>query len=199
MLADLGDEQTLLFINYGQRHLKEHFGAMRCSEELGVPLKNVAITGETIFKSALVDPKLEIPSGEYTPESLAVTVVPNRNSVMANLAAALAVSLNYDGIAMAMHAGDHAVYPDCTPGFVSALEGLLCLATNNIQFKVVAPFVNKSKREIVTLGAELGVPFEYTWSCYQGGALHCGMCSTCQERKNAFEMAHIPDPTEYEV
>lgn len=201
LLASQRHEQVLLFVHYGQKHVKEHFGAMSCSQDLGVPLKNIAITGETIFKSALVDRELEIPSGKYTLESLAITVVPNRNSVMANLAAALAVSLDYDGIAMATHSGDHAVYPDCTPKFILALEYLLSIATGREQrrLKVVAPFIHNSKSQIVALGANRGVPFEKTWSCYKGGALHCGVCSTCQERKNAFETAHVPDPTEYEA
>jgi len=198
-LADQGDEQTLLFINYGQQHLKEHASAVLCSLDLGVPLKNVAITGKGIFKSALTVPKLEIPRGEYTLENLATTVVPNRNSVMANLAAALCVSLDYDGIAMAMHSGDHAVYPDCTPQFVLALEYLLSIATGRPRRRLVvhAPFVNKSKVDIVTLGAGLGVPFEKTWSCYVGGKWHCGTCSPCAERKKAFVLAEVLDPTRY--
>ena len=199
-LADQGDEQVLFFVDYGQRHLKERGSAGQCASNLGVPLHYITITGEGIFQSALTDPNLEIPSGKYTPENLVVTVVPNRNSVMANLAAALVVSLNYDGIAMAMHSGDHAVYPDCTPKFVLALEYLLSIATGREQRRlvVVAPFINKSKAEIVTLGAELGVPFEKTWSCYVGGKWHCGVCSTCQERKKAFELAGIEDPTRYQ-
>ena len=198
-LAALGNEQVLLFVNYGQRHLREHGSAVQCAIDLKVPLRNVVISGAGIFRSALTDPELEIPSGEYTPESLTITVVPNRNSVMANLAAALCVSLDYDGIAMAMHAGDHAVYPDCTPQFILALEYLLSIATGRQQRRlhVFAPFLVRSKAEIVALGAKLGVPFENTWSCYKGSELHCGVCSTCTERKAAFIEAGVPDPTKY--
>ena len=196
MLADLGDAQTLLFVHYGQKHIKEHFSADACARDLGVYLVNVAITGAAIFRSALVSPDLEIPSGSYAPENLAATVVPNRNSIMANLAAALAVSLDYDGIALAVHAGDHVVYPDCTPGFMGALERLLRIATGR-RLEVFAPFINHSKADIVALGAALGVPFEKTWSCYRGGELHCGVCSTCIERKGAFLEANVVDPTEY--
>lgn len=201
LLANEGNTQTLLFIHYGQKHLKEHFSADACARALGVHLVNVTITGEGIFRSALTDPNLEIPSGEYAPENLAITVVPNRNSVMANLAAALAISLDYEGIALAVHAGDHAVYPDCRPEFIEALENLLSMITGREQrrLSVLAPFIDKSKAEIVALGAGLGVPFEKTWSCYKGGELHCGTCSTCQERKGAFVKAGVADPTQYEV
>jgi 7-cyano-7-deazaguanine synthase len=85
LLADLGEKQKLLFIHYGQKHIREQFSAVQCSLDLGVPLRNVTITGRGIFKSALTDPNLKIPSGEYAPENLASTVVPNRNSIMANL------------------------------------------------------------------------------------------------------------------
>jgi len=199
MLASHGEEQVLLFVDYGQRHLREHVSAVQCARDLGVPLVNVAIAGQNIFQSALTVPELEIPSGEYAPENLAITVVPNRNSVMANLAAALAVSLDFDGIAMAMHSGDHAVYPDCRPQFVLALEYLLSIATGRDQrrMKVVTPFINRSKADIVVMGADLGVPFKKTWSCYRGGEVHCGVCSTCTERKRAFVEAGIMDPTEY--
>jgi 7-cyano-7-deazaguanine synthase len=98
-----------------------------------------------------------------------------------------------------MHAGDHAVYPDCTPKFVLALEYLLSIATGREQrrLNVFAPFIDKSKADIVTLGWSLDVPFEKTWSCYKGGELHCGVCSTCKERKKAFIEANVTDPTRY--
>lgn len=189
--------QMLLFVHYGQKHVKEHFGAMKCADDLGVHLVNVAITGAAIFRSALISTNLEIPSGKYAPENLAATVVPNRNSVMANLAAALCVSLDYDGIALAVHAGDHAVYPDCSPEFIHALQSLLTIATGR-PLRVEAPFLYNTKSQIVFQGAMLGVPFEKTWSCYKGGELHCGVCSTCIERKQAFVEAGVEDPTEYE-
>jgi len=178
MLSDLLHTQTLLFVHYGQKYVKEHFGAIECTRDLGVPLVNVAITGEALFKSD-------------------TTVVPNRNSILANLAAALAVSLDYDGIALGIQQGDSPTFPDTTPGFVHSLEWLLCLATNNIQFKVFAPLIRYTKAEIVALGAVLRVPFERTWSCYKGGELHCGACLACKGRKEAFRDAGLTDPTQY--
>lgn len=190
MLADLQHAQTLLFINYGQKHLKESLSAKICADALGLRLKHVTITGQVIFKSALTTSEIEITQDETT------TVVPNRNSVMANLAAALAISMDYDGIALGIQQGDSPTYPDCRPEFVVALERLLTIATGG-PLSVVTPFLYASKGEIVDLGAELGVPFKETWSCYVGGELHCGVCSACKGRKAAFEAAGVHDSTEY--
>lgn len=198
LLKARGHEQTLLFVDYGQKHLVEHRYAYKCAVRLELRLEGVVISGGDIFESALTSPKREIPLGSYTSENLAMTVVPNRNAVLANLAAALAVSLGYDGIALAIHTGDHEVYPDCRPEFVAALRVLLRVATGQENFQVSVPFLPAQKYQIVLAGDRAGVPFEETWSCYRGGMLHCGMCSTCIERKNAFEFAGVHDPTEYE-
>ena len=199
LLKARGHEQMLLFVDYDQKHLVEHRYACKCADRLELRLEGVVISGGGIFESALTNPKHEIPLGPYTPESLAITVVPNRNAVLANLAAALAVSFNYDGIALAIHAGDHEVYPDCRPKFAEALQVLLQVATGQKTFRVATPFLHWRKHEIVTAGDRVGVPFKETWSCYQGRMLHCGVCSTCIERKEAFKVAGVNDPTEYEV
>lgn len=199
LLKMRGHEQVLLFVDYAQRHLIEHRYACKCAERLGLELQSVVISGGGIFESALTDLRMEIPIGPYTLESLAATVVPNRNAVLANLAAALAVSLEFDGIALAIHTGDHEVYPDCRPEFIEALQVLLRTATGRPRFRVAAPFLYWRKHKIVVAGHRLSVPFEDTWSCYQGGNLHCGLCSTCVERKTAFEEAKVKDPTRYEL
>jgi 7-cyano-7-deazaguanine synthase len=103
-------------------------------------------------------------------------------------------------VATAVHAGDHAVYPDCRPEFIEAfqlmedraLDGVGALAP-----RLHAPFVNWTKAEIVNYGASLNVPFGDTWSCYEGGSIHCGKCGTCVERKEAFALAKVPDQTAY--
>lgn len=194
-----GWEQTLLFVNYGQKHQKESRFALACANDLGLRLTFVRISwmGDHGMYSALTAGSMEIPTGPYTPESLAATVVPNRNAVLANLAASLAVSLDYDGIALAIHAGDHAVYPDTTLSFALALGDLLRESTGNPEFRVHAPFIRSTKADIIETGARTNVPFEKTWSCYVGGSAHCGMCSTCVERRAAFAEADIQDPTVY--
>ena len=99
-----------------------------------------------------------------------------------------------------MHAGDHYVYPDCRPGFVEAFDRMQKEAVEGFgdpSLRLYAPFVEKTKAQIVEIGSALGVPYEETWSCYEGGELHCGLCGTCNERKEAFQLVGVPDPTKY--
>ena len=102
-----------------------------------------------------------------------------------------------------MHAGDHPIYPDCRPGFVRALEHALRLGNEGFgdpALSFFTPFITMTKADIVREGSSYPrpVPWEWTWSCYLGRELHCGRCGTCVERREAFELAGIPDPTEYE-
>lgn len=193
-----GHELHALSFDYGQRHFVEIEYAGQIASSINVPW-NIASIGSLapfLRGSSQTDPAIEVPEGHYTHESMKVTVVPNRNMIMAAVATALAVNKSFDGIAMAMHAGDHAIYPDCRPAFANAL-GQLLTTVHFTPLAFVAPFINMSKADIVTLGSALGVPYEYTWSCYKGLGVHCGKCGTCVERREAFEVAGVPDPTEY--
>jgi 7-cyano-7-deazaguanine synthase len=117
--------------------------------------------------------------------------------ILLALAAGYALSVNFDTIAYAAHAGDHTIYPDCRPAFADAMETALGLADwKNLNLH--RPFVNLSKADLVKKGMELGAPLHLSWSCYAGRKLHCGKCGTCVERKEAFAIAKVPDPTEYE-
>ena len=103
-------------------------------------------------------------------------------------------------MACAVHAGDHYVYPDCRPQFIEAFDAMERLAVEGFgdpSLRLHAPFINKTKAQIVEIGAALSVPYEDTWSCYESGDLHCGLCGTCNERKEAFQLAGVPDPTKY--
>ena len=124
------------------------------------------------------------------------TVVPNRNMIMLSLAAARAIAVGADGVAYAAHSGDHAIYPDCRPEFADAVAAALRIC-HYTPIELERPFVDMTKADIVRLGAELGVDFSKTWSCYKGGEKHCGKCGTCVERREAFRLAGVPDPTEY--
>jgi 7-cyano-7-deazaguanine synthase len=98
-----------------------------------------------------------------------------------------------------VHAGDHFVYPDCRPQFVEAFDKMQRQAVAGFghpDLRLYAPFVEKTKAQIVEIGTTLGVPYEDTWSCYEGGDVHCGLCGTCNERKEAFQLAGVPDPTD---
>jgi 7-cyano-7-deazaguanine synthase len=131
---------------------------------------------------------------------MAVTVVSNRNAIMLSIAYGVAVAKEATLVACAVHAGDHFVYPDCRPQFVEAFDVMQRLAVEgfgNPDLRLYAPFMNKTKAQIVQIGAALGVPYEETWSCYEGRELHCGLCGTCNQRKEAFQFAGVPDPTDY--
>ena len=128
------------------------------------------------------------------------TVVPNRNAMMLDIATAVAVAAQAEWVATAVHSGDHAIYPDCRPEFVEAYEAMALVANEGFihpQFKVLTPFLYQTKADIARTGSHLGVDWLDTWSCYKGGEIHCGSCSTCFERREAMDLAGIEDPTPY--
>lgn len=184
--------------NYGQRHSRELTSSQGFAQLLNVPWKLVDLTDVTQLMrgSSQTDASIEVPEGHYAHESMKLTVVPNRNMIMLAVAGAYAVSEGADSIAFAAHAGDHAIYPDCRPDFVNAMQVAFHLA-NYHPVLLEAPFLNKTKGDIVKLGTLLDVPYELTWSCYKGADKHCGKCGTCVERIEAFQQAGVKDPTNY--
>ena len=194
-----GVETRLLSIDYGQRHAKELDKAEKIAHALGLPHRILRLSdlGPLLGGSSLTDDQVELPEGHYAEESMKATVVPNRNMILLALAGGHALSIGFDTIAYAAHAGDHTIYPDCRPEFADAMEKALGLADwQNLNLH--RPFVNFRKEELVRKGNELGAPLELTWSCYAGRDKHCGKCGTCVERKEAFALAKVEDPTEYE-
>ena len=194
-----GIETRLLSIDYGQRHAKELNKAEKIAQASSLPHRILRLPdlGPLLGGSSLTDDQVELPEGHYAEESMKATVVPNRNMILLALAGGHALSIGFDTIAYAAHAGDHTIYPDCRPEFADAMEKALGLADwQNLYLH--RPFVNFSKEELVRKGNELGAPLELTWSCYAGREKHCGKCGTCVERKEAFALAKVEDPTEYE-
>ncbi len=195
-----GNHLACLTIDYGQRHAKEIAGARRIAGTNGCQHRILDLSGfGTLLKgsrSSLVNPTMEIPEGHYEAESMKATVVPNRNMILLAAAAAWAISERFDAVAYAAHGGDHAIYPDCRKEFAEAMDRAISLADWH-HLNVLYPFVELRKFEIVSLGVELEVPFAMTWSCYRGGSIHCGRCGTCTERREAFKLAGVDDPTEY--
>jgi len=201
-LRDMGAKTRLLSFDYGQRHARELECARQVADGLGIPhdVADLRSVGGLLRGSALTDPRVLVPDGHYAAESMRATVVPNRNAVMLDIAVAVAIANGCDAVAFGAHGGDHAVYPDCRPEFVAAFTASAMLANQGFLpdgFQVVAPFLDCHKAEIVRLGSRLGVPFAATWSCYKGGTVHCGTCGTCTERREAFQLAGITDPTPY--
>jgi 7-cyano-7-deazaguanine synthase len=196
-------EKTLIHLisfDYGQRHRKELQYAHRCATRLGGSHEIIDITdiGRRLTGSALTA-GIEVPDGHYAEETMRSTIVPNRNAIMLTIAFGVAVAKGAEAVAAAVHGGDHFIYPDCRPAFVEAFAKMQCMALDNsAQIAFETPFLRWRKADIVRLGERLGVPFAETWSCYKGGAQHCGRCGTCVERREAFDLAGVEDPTPYD-
>jgi 7-cyano-7-deazaguanine synthase len=185
--------------DYGSKHNhKEIPYAKFHSDKLGVPHQIVEATfiGD-LFNSSLLINDEEIPEGHYADESMKKTVVPFRNGIMLSIACGYGESIGATGVVIAAHSGDHAIYPDCRSNFMEAMGEAMRLGTYEA-VELISPFVDIDKTEIAKIGVELGIDFAETWSCYNGRDLHCGVCGTCFERKEAFELAGLDDPTEYE-
>lgn len=187
-----------LTIDYGQKHRKEIEAAVEICAEMGIEHRIADLRGiASLFgRSGLTDSETEVPDGHYEAESMKQTVVPNRNMILISVATAWAITKEAEAVAYAAHSGDHAIYPDCREEFASALDDAIRLCDWSSVW-LYRPFVNLSKQAIATEGARLASPLGKTWSCYKGGALHCGKCGTCIERREAFHLAKIEDPTRY--
>lgn len=200
MLYDYADRIALaVTFNYGSNHnAREIACASYNCERLGIELVQVDMpfVGE-LFASSLLSGADAIPEGNYDDENMRSTVVPFRNGIMLAVAAGLAESRGLHTLMLANHSGDHAIYPDCRPGFVDAMSRAISEGTYE-HIAIYAPYTGMSKTDIARRGHELGVDYSHTYSCYKGGERHCGRCGTCTERREAFRDAGIPDPTLYE-
>lgn len=187
-----------LSFNYGQRHSRELLHAANTAEAHGTQhtVIDLSQVGSYLKGSALTD-DVEVPHGHYAADNMSVTIVPNRNTIMLSIAVGIAIGDGATEVWAAMHAGDHPIYPDCRPEFITALNGLIPIATES-DVQIVAPFIDISKAEIAWVGNNLNVDWMQTYSCYQGGNVHCGRCGTCVERAEAFHLAGVYDPTLYE-
>ena len=184
--------------NYGSKHNHKEipFAKLHC-ERLDIPHQviNTEFIGD-LFQSALLKGEEKIPDGHYEEAVMKKTVVPFRNGIMLSIVCGYAESIGGEGVVIAAHSGDHAIYPDCRGDFMEAMGNAMRLGTY-ANIELISPFVAIDKTEIAKIGNELGVNYAETWSCYKGGDIHCGTCGTCVERKEAFELAGVDDPTSY--
>lgn len=181
---------------YGQNHARmENKAVADICRAAGIELTKVCLPIGKYFTSSLLGGK--IPDGSYSQKNMSSTIVPFRNGIMLAFAAGLAESKGFDEIILGNHSGDHFIYPDCRPSFIEGIRMAIKAGTQN-GIVVRSPFCYDSKADIVRRGFKLGVPFGKTYSCYKGGKRHCGKCGTCTERKQAFKIAGVKDPTEYE-
>lgn len=190
-LVKEGHEVKILSFNYGQRHKKELDYASKTCKKLSLEHHIVDLTNVTslISNSALTG-DIEVPEGHYEDESMKKTVVPNRNMIMLSVAIGYAENLGYDAVAIANHAGDHAIYPDCRKEYMKALDLAAYLGTyNNIE--ILSPYSELTKGQIAKIGLNLGIDYDKeTWSCYKGLDQPCHKCGTCVERDLALEEAN---------
>lgn len=195
-----GRETICLSIHYGQLHERELFSAKKIASSL--KLEHWVIPLSLSWGgSALTDNQLSIPKGRDEKEiakEIPVTYVPARNSIFLSLAASLAEARVANEIYFGANALDYSGYPDCRPEFLEAFNTMITRGTKagveGQVIRVVAPLLQLSKSEIVKLAWGLRVPFEWTWSCYEGKEFPCGECDSCILRAKGFREAGIEDP-----
>lgn len=185
--------------DYGSNHAAQEVAcAKKICQQLEVEHLVIDLTFmKRYFASSLLSGADAIPEGNYDDENMKSTVVPFRNGIMLSVACGLAESRGLTRVLIANHGGDHAIYPDCRPAFIDAMDAAMQAGTY-VGVGIAAPYTNLSKTELVRRGTAMGIDYSQTYSCYKGGEKHCGRCGTCRERQEAFREAGIPDPTEYE-
>jgi len=197
---NVGMHVEAVHFNYGQKHQEMEYASLCaiCSY-LNIQMHYFVLPFSAWgFKSALLqNDAREIPEGHYEAESMKSTVVPFRNGIMLSILAGLAESMEMDSIGIAAHAGDHAIYPDCRSSFLRTIASAIQQGTER-GINIYSPFMLLPKCAIVALGAVLGAPMHLSYSCYKGGVLHCGLCGTCTERQEAFDLVDVEDKTVYE-
>jgi len=200
LLYDMKDRIAAgISFDYGSNHNKREiaFAKLHC-ERLGI--RHIVICLDFMhryFHSSLLEGADAIPEGHYSDENMKSTVVPFRNGIMLAIAAGVAESNGLKYVMIANHGGDHAIYPDCRPEFIAAMNAATKTGTYP-GIEVLAPYTDITKGDIALKGKALGIDYAETWSCYKGGDRHCGHCGTCIERKEALAYAGIDDPTEYD-
>jgi 7-cyano-7-deazaguanine synthase len=193
-----------LSVFYGQKHDKEIKASTVVADYYWV--EHLFLDLSVIFKdsncSLLSHSTEEIPEESYADqirktegEKPVSTYVPFRNGLFLSSAASIALSRDCSVIYYGAHADDSAgaAYPDCSPVFNNAMNEAIWEGSGH-QLRIKAPFVNVSKADVVRMGLEIGVPYELTWSCYEGGEEPCGKCATCIDRAAAFAANHVEDP-----
>lgn len=184
--------------DYGSKHNdKEIMLAIWHCQQFGIPHNTVSLPFvNELFESNLLKSGGEIPDGHYSDSNMKQTVVPFRNGIMLAIACGVAESRNVDALVIAAHSGDHAIYPDCREPFMKAMGEAMREGTY-ARTELLRPFIDMDKTAITKLGHELKVDLGKTWSCYKGEDLQCGSCGTCVERREAFILAGVEDPTVY--
>ncbi len=196
-------EVLALSISYGQKHSRETEAAKKIAEYYGVRMKELNLT--KIFEdsdcSLLKGSTEDIPEESYSEQlektngAPVSTYVPFRNGLFLSSAASIGLSYNCTEIYYGAHSDDAAgnAYPDCSEEFNESMNRAINTGSGGV-LKIIAPFIGMNKAQVVKKGIELNVPYEMTWSCYEGGEHPCGVCGTCRDRAAAFKANGIIDP-----
>ena len=194
-----GITPQLVSFSYGSKHNRyENEAAANIASYFNLPLHFIDLSQIMVdFKSNLLKTGGEIPEGHYEDSNMAKTVVPGRNMIFLSILAGLAESLGIKRIGIGVHQGDHAIYPDCRPSFIKAMQIAINLATDGKVDDLTAPFLHMDKTDIVNIGLALGVPYRLTRTCYKDQEKACGKCGSCVERLEAFALNNATDPIEY--
>jgi 7-cyano-7-deazaguanine synthase len=171
---------TAVSFDYGSNHNHEEIKKAKINCEL-LGINHIVVKLDfKLFKSSLLG-QGDIPEGRYDEEKMKSTVVPFRNGIMMSYATGLAESIGLERVMIASHAGDHTIYPDCTKPFNTSMNQAVSHGTN-FKVKLLFPFEDIDKKEVAKIGLSAGMKPNLTYSCYKGGEVQCGVCSTCRER-----------------
>lgn len=199
LFTSQGFEVHCLNFVYGSKHNQyEQKCAEKLAEHYGASYKLIDLTvAFDGFKSNLLKSGGDIPEGHYEDSNMSQTVVPGRNTIFASILTGYAESIGAKYVALGIHQGDHAIYPDCRKEYLKALDTTMYLASDR-KVEVLAPFIDTDKTGICTVGLELGVPYELTRTCYKDQEISCGKCGSCTERLESFSLNNAIDPIPYE-
>lgn len=196
-------ELAFLHVSYGQRtearerkafsDIADHFGV---EQRLEASIEHLAKIGG----SSLTDEAIEVADADLESEEIPTSYVPFRNANLLCIAVSWAEVIGASAIYIGAVAEDSSGYPDCRPEFFGAFEAMVAEGTKpETKISIRTPIIHLSKKEIVTMGIELGAPLELTWSCYRNSELACGTCDSCALRLRGFRDAGVGDPLRYEV
>ena len=194
-LIDQGDEVECFGFEYGSKHNPyEQEAARAVASFYRVPFTLIDLSAITPhLQSNLLKSGGSIPEGHYNDKSMSLTVVPGRNIIFLSILAGIAWSRQASKIAIGIHQGDHAIYPDCRLSFFAAMSDAVTEGTDG-KVEILAPFIRFDKGGIVKWGLEHEVPFHLTRTCYKDQPTACGKCGSCQERLEAFTNNNVKDP-----
>ena len=199
-LAARDHHAAAVHISYGQRtEDRERRAFLAICDRLGIHQRLLARNDalRVIGGSALTDESIAVPESHLMGSGISLTYVPFRNAHFLSVAVSWAEVLNAEKVYIGAVEQDSSGYPDCRPAYYRAFNEVIRTGTKQGQIEIVTPLIGMRKAEIVTLGLELGAPFDLTWSCYSREDRGCGLCDSCVLRQRAFQQAGVADPIAY--